>query len=321
MANRTIRIVAPSRLHFGLFSFGQADGPEYGGVGAMIDARNVDLRITPAASWSGAGLYTARVLEFAMRWLSWQTESVTGACHIELLSAPRQHIGLGLGTQLGLAVATGLQAYFGLLPRTATELAFQVGRGERSAVGTHGFALGGLIVEGGKRQNENISELYNRTALPDLWRFLLFCPQDADGLAGDNERSAFDSLPPVPTETTEQLRQLACHELLPAAADNKFDCFSSALFRFGRLAGSTFASVQGGFYNGEQVTEVVNFLRQIGVEGVGQTSWGPTVFAVVPDPPTARKLLSVSSNRFGEGLEIQIASPNNCGAQITIVDE
>ena len=40
-------------------------------------------------------------------------------CHIEILSAPPEHAGLGTGTQLGLAMAAGLDALAGRLERDA----------------------------------------------------------------------------------------------------------------------------------------------------------------------------------------------------------
>jgi predicted sugar kinase len=40
-----------------------------------------------------------------------------------------------------------------------------------------------------------------------------------------------------------------------------------------------FASVQGGSYNGLEVASTIATLQAMGVQGVGQSSWGPGVFA------------------------------------------
>ena len=43
MPKRTVLITAPSRLHFGMLSFGHAEERQFGGVGAMIDAPGLRL--------------------------------------------------------------------------------------------------------------------------------------------------------------------------------------------------------------------------------------------------------------------------------------
>ncbi len=44
----TIRVTTPSRLHFGMFSFGRAETRQFGGVGAMISAPGIRLTVRPA---------------------------------------------------------------------------------------------------------------------------------------------------------------------------------------------------------------------------------------------------------------------------------
>ena len=64
---------------------------------------------------------------------------------IEVRRAAREHAGLGTGTQLSLAVARLLIALAGRPDPTRDELVALTGRGRRSGIGLHGFALGGLI--------------------------------------------------------------------------------------------------------------------------------------------------------------------------------
>ena len=67
-----------------------------------------------------------------------------------------------------------------------------MGRGERSAIGTHGFARGGLLVEGGKRAAGSVSRLIARLELPDAWRFVLLIDRERRGLSG---RTSGERLP------------------------------------------------------------------------------------------------------------------------------
>ncbi len=59
------------------------------------------------------------------------------------------------------------------------------------------------------------------------------------------------------------------------------DGFGEAVFEFNRRAGEPFAAAQGGAYAGPEVEAVVATIRGQGVKGVGQSSWGPSVFSVV----------------------------------------
>ena len=47
-----VHVRAPCRLHFGMFSFGHADRPQFGGVGVMIDPPAVELTFIPAARFN-----------------------------------------------------------------------------------------------------------------------------------------------------------------------------------------------------------------------------------------------------------------------------
>ena len=105
-------------------------------------------------------------------------------------------------------------------------------------MGTHGFAEGGFIVDGGKLTNEPISPLACRLEIPPDWRFVLISHRPRIGLSGTREQSAFDALPPVPAEITCQLQTELRDHLLPAVAQGCFEQFADSLHRFGRLAGS-----------------------------------------------------------------------------------
>ena len=69
----------------------------------------------------------------------------------EILHAPPEHAGLGVGTQLSLAVTRVLTAMAGVETISIADLADLSERGLRSGIGLHGFVHGGLIVDGGRR--------------------------------------------------------------------------------------------------------------------------------------------------------------------------
>lgn len=316
---QTILVSAPSRLHFGLLSFGNPELRQFGGVGVMIDQPGLRLKVARAKSLEVVGPLQDRLSEAALRWLKSSKGIEELRCKIELTSIPRLHAGLGVGTQLALAVATGLNAYHGRPSPTVEDLAKSVGRGLRSAVGTYGFSEGGLIAEQGKRPHETVSPLIERVPLPSEWRFVLVSPTKLVGLHGAKEQTAFDELPPVAGEVTAQLTGIMVDRILPAAKSASFLDFSDAVYDFGFLAGSCFEPMQGGAYNGPVLSALVTQIRSLGVRGVGQSSWGPTIYAICENESQANSLAEeLHSQAEANEYEIIIASADNQGVRVSI---
>ena len=287
----------------------------------MIDRPALRLRIEPADELLCHGPLADRTKRFALHWAQFH-QLPQPRCSIEVLESPPEHVGLGVGTQLGLAIAAGLSALVGLPSMTGPELAISVARGQRSAVGTYGFTMGGLIVEKGKLPGEPISPLDCRIDLPIDWRFLLVRPLGSVGLSGSDEAAAIDSLPAIEPETTERLVAEARDHLIPAAATGDFPAFAASVYRYGHLSGSCFAARQGGPFNGPLLAELVEQVRRLGGKGAGQSSWGPTIFAALENEAQAKSLQhSLQAAWSGPPLDFVIAAPNNRGAQIDVTHQ
>lgn len=307
---------APARLHFGLLSFGRGHGRQFGGAGLMLETPATEVEFRPEGEPRFAGWHAERAREFAERWADFYHVELP-ACCLVVRSAPPLHVGLGAGTQLALAVAAGLHAWHDEPRPPPAQLARSVGRGKRSAVGIHGFFEGGLIIERGKLPYEDISPLDCRLDLPAAWRIVLLRPRAQQGIFGEQEQSVFDALPAVPDALTRAMSRTLREELVPAAARGDFERFSESIYRYGRRAGQAFAAVQGGLYNGPLLTDVVARIRQLGVAGVSQTSWGPTLFALFPDELSATAFVSQMRDAMPEAdLEFHIAAVANHGATI-----
>src|SRR4051812_28896696 len=108
-----IRVVAPSRLHFGLFNvpaLGEAEAGvrAFGGVGLMVDQPGVVVVVRPAESWQFEGTLASRAQFFATRFMLSLPEERRRPFQVLVERCPAEHAGLGVGTQLGLAVAKAL---------------------------------------------------------------------------------------------------------------------------------------------------------------------------------------------------------------------
>lgn len=318
MPHPRVTVQAPSRLHCGLFSFGNPEVRQYGGVGVMIDAPSLALHVGRSREWTATGPLSERALADAQRISAGSRLEALGPLAIEIESAPPQHIGLGSGTQLALSIAAALETLAdpSWSNTDPAALARQAGRGLRSAVGLYGFAYGGLIVEGGKWEEADISPLVARVDLPQEWRFVLVLPRQRPGLSGEREKRAFAELPAVRAEMTAEMCREAVTHLVPAAREAAFGEFSESLYRLGQLAGETFAPVQGGVFASEALTEIAGYVRATGVAGVAQSSWGPTLFAVAESDAAAEKLMADLRGRYGEDLQLTVTAANRGGARI-----
>ena len=239
-------------------------------------------------------------------------------CRIRLESAPRRHAGLGSGTQLAFAVAAGLRAWYRQPALSAEDLARVTGRGRRSAVGTYGFVGGGLIVESGRLPEDVLAPLQRRLEVPAAWRFVLVECHQREGLSGMDEQQAFSVLPPVSSAVRQKLVDEVERHMIPAVLAEDCRAFAASVYRYGRAAGECFAAIQGGPYNGPYVTQLVDEIQSLGYTGVGQSSWGPTVFCVVENQDAADRLKQeLLGRRRTESLEIVITPADNHGAVVT----
>jgi len=327
-----IEVRTPARLHLGMLSFGVASARSFGGVGVMVDRPGVQLRLRPANRLEARGPHAERAVKFARACMqAWQLGDV--GCSIDVVGAPSAHVGLGSGTQLGLAVAAGLQHMFresgsdddaGRSDRPeeridaaerdrlfdvpeAIELARVVGRGRRSSVGVYGFSRGGLIVEAGRTvaagatdddATREFSPMIARVRLPGTWRCVVIVARDSVGPSGAAEREVFGRLPPVPVEVTSELARITVMELLPAAVEGKFADFSAAVRRYGEVAGRPFAEESAKLPHAAATAQLLELLGELGIVGAAQSSWGPTVMACCPSLAAAGDLAE-SLDRLG----------------------
>jgi predicted sugar kinase len=106
--------------------------------------------------------------------------------------------------------------------------------------------------------------------------------------------------------------------MIPALAARDCAAFGDSVYRYGRTAGGCFAAIQGGPYNGPHLTAIVDEIRGLGVNGVGQSSWGPTLFAVVADHEAADDLrCRLRARHAADRLDITVTAADNRGAVVT----
>ncbi len=310
-----VTVEAPARLHFGILDLRGHRGRRFGGIGAAVPAPSVLLEATPGARLTAEGTDAGRAHSFAERYL--RSTGVNEGAHLRVIRAIPAHAGLGSGTQLALAVARALAELHGQSAEPLS-LARHVGRGLRSAIGTWTFALGGFVLEGGRRDGvDAVAPLISRLPIPASWRAVIVIPEGQPGLSGEAETAAFRELPPPAEREVERVAHLVLMQLLPALADADVGAFGAALTEIQRLTGGWFASAQGGAFAAGPTRDLIERMGDYGALGVGQSSWGPTVYGLVPHQDAAADLAQRIRAYLGDRGEVLATGFSERGALVS----
>ena len=273
----TVYIHAPARLHLGFLDLHGGLGRRFGSIGLGVDDIATELTAKRADEVSATGESAERALQYAREFIS--VAGLKGGVHLEIGRAIREHAGLGSGTQMALAVGSALSRLHGLSQKTE-EIASLFGRGHRSGVGIGAFADGGFIVDGGRGAGAGMPPIVSRMAVPDPWRFLLVMDNRRQGLAGDAERDAFARLGGMSEADSGEVCRMVLMRMLPALAEGDCTAFGAAVTRIQEIIGGCFARAQNGLFSSPDVATALLKLKEIGAAGIGQSSWGPTGFAI-----------------------------------------
>jgi beta-ribofuranosylaminobenzene 5'-phosphate synthase len=310
-----VTVKTPARLHLGLIDLNGDLGRMFGGLGVGIDHPNVvvEAQTAKVLQITGQEVELARTLSNRF-FLSYQ---VSPKVHLNVVETIPSHVGLGSGTQLSLAVAVGLAKVFNV-KASVPELAVVMGRAKRTSVGTTIFQSGGFVVDGGKNlKTQTFPPLIYRQPFPKEWRFIIAIPDQNKGLSNSEENHAFSKLTKMPADDVAQICRLTMLKLLPALAERDIESFGDALTKIQKITGNYFAQAQGGTYSSPTSTECIEFMKQTGVYGVGQSSWGPALYAVVKQEQAKSTLAKVKAYLHkGVGGEAFVAKANNKGATI-----
>jgi len=308
-------VTATARLHFGFLDPSGRSARPFGSFGLSLEAPRTRLVLARAERLDVSGPEGER----AERYLKQVADSAGIEAHyaLRIEEAIPPHAGLGSGTQLALAVGSVFAALEGLelCPR---ELAARLGRGARSGIGIATFAQGGAVLDEGPRQGE-LPKLAARVPFPLAWRVLLIFDAAAQGLAGASESAAFETVPDIPAREIEALSRAVTHGALPALASGDFAAFCHHVGALQACMGAYFAPWQGGAYASPEVADALGFLREEGIVGLGQSSWGPTGFAFVEGEAQGEALLGRLRNHFSQtALSFLLARGRNEGAKVEI---
>ena len=327
---RQVSVEAPGRLHLGFLDPAATLGRRFGSLGLVVEGWSTRVLLSAAAGpldeLSADGPEAQAELDRALAHLQ-AMKLRTGQpapLRLHLARVLPAHAGLGSGTQLALAIGRAFARWHRLSLSTTT-LAQGLGRGLRSGIGIAGFDQGGLLLDGGPDGAGQPAPLLSRQALPAAWRVLLVMDPTRRGLSGPQERQALSRLAPLGREQAAELCHQTLMQVLPGAAQADFHAFAHGVSRIQSLLGDHFAPAQDGeAYTSPAVGRLMRWLAGqspalCGLPaGIGQSSWGPTAFAVVSSQAQGETLLAAAraAGQVADELQLSLVSARNEGARV-----
>lgn len=323
LSHPSVEVIAPSRLHLGFLDMEGGLGRKFASLGITLDGPKTHLTATPASTTTVCGPSAERAVKVLSR-LSAEL-GLSSPVTLTIHQAIAEHVGLGSGTQMSLAIGIALSRLAGK-DTTPRQIANVLDRGARSGIGIAGFETGGVILDGGRANGSgpthalktDVPPVLSRLPFPDDWRIILISDDQFQGLSGTAEVEGFKTLPPFPAELAGRLCRLMIMRILPALAEKDLTGFGSGVTELQSIMGDHFAASQGGRFTSPNVAEVLSWFQSQGVHGIGQSSWGPTGFALVPSQNDAENLLRMASDGRYSSVALTLCRGLNTGGTVSL---
>ncbi len=314
-----LRVSTPARLHFGIIDMRGDLGRIHGSVGVSIQKPRLIIDIAESQETKITGARSTRAQEIVE--LLKKIYGIKAGVSLTIHEDIPEHTGFGSGTQLALAIGTGLNRIFDL-GLSVDDIAVRLERSRVSGIGTHGFLHGGFIVDGGHSVNnrDSIPPVIYQQDFPEKWKFIVCIPKIDKGFSGEQEQTAFKKLEPPPADTVAAVSRIVLMQMIPAIIEENIGLFGDAMTRLDTTFGDYWKKIQGGTYTHPRIEECVNHLLNNGAYGAGQSSWGPALYGLADGEKHANALLKEMNtylNTGGNSGSAFITGADNTGAQVS----
>lgn len=314
-----VTVTAPARLHLGFLDLAGDLGRRFGSLGLALE----EIGTTVVLERGQRQAVTGQEAERARRHVQAMAQrfDLSDRVVVTVARAIPAHAGLGSGTALALAVGAGMARLAGAAIDPSA-IAAALGRGQRSGIGIAAFQQGGVLLDGGQAEvgphegRDAAPPILARHDFPPEWRVILVGDPAFAGKHGAAEVAAFARLPPYPPARAAESCRRVLMQALPALVERDMAGFGAAVTALQQAVGDHFAPVQGGRFASPAVAEALAWFQARGIAGVGQSSWGPTGFALVGDAAEAERLAAAARRRAGAALGFVVARGRNRGAEI-----
>ena len=291
-----VSVIAPARLHLGFLDLHGGLGRKFGSIGLAVSAIETSLTASYSDDIDIKGIFSKRADTYAEQILS--HFGIDGGVKLSISSLIPEHAGLGSGTQLSLAIACAISRLYNLTDYNPRNFASILHRGARSGIGIGTFMQGGFVIDGGRAKNTDIPPVITRLPFPEHWRVVLIFDDELQGINGSKERAVFNLLPKMKKDISGTLCRLALMQILPAIMEKNCDDFGKGITEIQNIVGDYFSQAQGGRYTSPFLKSILDRLNSEGASGIGQSSWGPTGFAIFANETIAFQALKKIRNEW-----------------------
>jgi len=330
-----IRVITPSRLHFGLIDLNGQIGRIDGGLGVALNRPNVIVEAQDNPNdenqlevIDSQGQSSKEIIELTKNIM--EALNSKNGIFLRITSQIPAHVGLGSKTQLSLAIAKVL-CLLRNIQKTPYDLAQLTSRAGTSRIGLTAFEQGGFVVDGGhtfgrgKQKETYLPSSASRAPpapvlywdiIPDDWCFVIIIPKLKRGASGKEEVNIFQNYCPIPLNDVKTISHIILMQILPALKSKEIDTFGHGIYELQKIG---FKRIEIELQDG-LISELIEFCMKNGASGAGMSSFGPTTFALIKGFSNAQqlqqKIETFMKNKCE--LDIFITSANNKGAQIEI---
>ncbi len=311
-----VSVKAGYRIHMGFYRF--SDYPLiYGALGAAIEnpRLTVNVRECNSLAITCETDYTKSLVKDVINYLG-----LSNVC-VEVTGYVKHHVGLGSTTRIVLATLVGLST----LKRfeiDAVEAAYKLGRGKVSSVGIYTFMYGNLVIDSGlKLESNEVRHAKPLTIIPipKDWYVVIAVPEDIKGPSEDEERKIMSN---VKEFMDQNLLYRYILRLMSAAIHRDFKLFTDSLHNIQLLTGKYFSEYQGGIFCCDISQELADIMMRLGLRGIGQSSWGPTIYGFTNSylkAIEARNTLLNYFQKIGVRGKVWVTNIPNTGHRIDII--
>ena len=323
--NRVV-IETPSRIHLTLTDLTGTSGRVDGGAGITLDEPGILIEAERGNELSVEGENSDQALDAAQAVMA---RFGLGGARLTIREDYKMHVGLGRGTQIGIAAGKALcELYHKKV--SVPEIARTINRGGTSGIGTAAFDMGGFIIDGGHTFGPGKEKTDFRPSsvssgirparviahhyFPQDWKILLAIPEVPRGAHGQQEVDIFKRYCPVPPAEVHELCYQILVRMLPSVVEEDLDEFGAAINRVQEIG---FKRIEVMLQH-PLVRSLMEEMRAAGAACTGLSSFGPTVFAITDTQ--ARDIESAAHDAMRpEGGEVMITRARNEGARIRTI--
>ena len=320
---RRVVIQTPSRLHLTLTDLTGSIGRIDGGVGVSLDEPNILLEAERCEDLVAVGDNADRALAAAR---AVQKQLNLGGARLRIRSGYKMHVGLGGGTQLGIAAGKALcELYDRQL--SVREIARIISRGGTSGIGTAAFETGGFLIDGGHSYGPGKDKMSfspsaacggvrpaavtMRHDFPRDWKIILALPEVNAGAHGKKEVDIFRDYCPLPVAEVHELCYQILVRMVPSLVEENLDDFAAAVNRVQEIG---FKKIEVMLQH-PVVHRLMAEMREAGAACAGLSSFGPAVYAITD---TGERDIEASAREVMRdvGGEVLITRARNEGARV-----